>query len=147
MVGAAEIIPPDDGEDENNNKGTILNNINNTATKQSFPKQPTTIPFEQGSFHEELITKLTSIDFNNNSVCETELLDSRIKVYQIKQQLLVTLNKRLGHLSYYKIKVLCMGGILPREPSDIDPLICLGCTYGKAKRKPWRRKGSKTESL
>ena len=35
LVGAAEIIPPDDGEDENNNKGTILNNINNTATNNT----------------------------------------------------------------------------------------------------------------
>ena len=32
---------------------------------------------------------------------------------------------------------------MSKEVSDIDLLTCPGCTYGKAKRKAWRRKGSK----
>ena len=54
---------------------------------------------------------------------------------------LLTINESLGHTSFHIIRLLCLLGILPRELSNVVPLLWPGCRYGKSNRRPWRQKG------
>eukprot|EP00957_Ditylum_brightwellii_P142998 10895754-Ditylum_brightwellii.AAC.1 len=46
----------------------------------------------------------------------------------------------LCHLSFRKIRLLSLVGILPRHLTKIRPPKCTGCLYGNMTRKPWRTK-------
>ena len=81
------------------------------------------------------------MDFNLREAWNQTLINPEVEVYQRKQPWLATIHKKLGHLSYTKIKLPCRAGLLPKELASIEPLTCPGCAYGKAKQKPWGRKG------
>ena len=47
---------------------------------------------------------------------------------------------QLDHLSFSKLQDLAQAEIIPKKLSNICPLSCPGCTYGKMHRVPWRNK-------
>ena len=47
---------------------------------------------------------------------------------------------RLGHLSYSKMKTLCLLNILPRKLLQVKPPKCPGCLYSTMTRRPWTTK-------
>ena len=53
---------------------------------------------------------------------------------------------RLGHISAKKIKVLAKLGILPARLANCNVPYCTSCLFGKATRRPWRHKKSKTKT-
>ena len=69
------------------------------------------------------------------------LHDPKISIEKRKQMRLLTIHESLGHTSFHIIRLLCLAGILPRELAKVAPPLCPGCSYGKANRNPWRRKG------
>jgi len=54
---------------------------------------------------------------------------------------LIRWHYRLGHLSYNKIKLLALLGIIPRRLARIKPPKCAGCIFGAMTKRPWRTKG------
>jgi len=50
---------------------------------------------------------------------------------------------RLGHLSFRRLKLLAMLGILPRRLATVQHPKCAGCLYGALTRRPWRTKGQR----
>ena len=46
----------------------------------------------------------------------------------------------LGHLSFKKMKLLSVLGVLPRKLQDCSPPACAVCTYGGMTKRPWRSK-------
>ena len=55
---------------------------------------------------------------------------------------LIRWHYRLGHLSYNKIKLLALLGIIPRRLAKITPPKCAGCIFGAMTKRPWRTKGA-----
>lgn len=51
-------------------------------------------------------------------------------------------HQRLSHLSFKRIKLLALLGILPRRLATTKSPKCLACIYGSMTRKPWRTKGN-----
>jgi hypothetical protein len=47
---------------------------------------------------------------------------------------------RLNHLSWTKLRLLSLVGILPRKLASIRPPKCSGCLYGTMTKRPWRTK-------
>ena len=56
------------------------------------------------------------------------------------ETLLLRWHVRLGHLSFSRLKILALQGILPKKLIGCESPICLACKYGKATRRPWRTK-------
>ena len=72
----------------------------------------------------------------------TALHDPKTAVEKRKQMQLLTIHESLGQTSFHIMRLLCLAGILLRELANVAPPICPGCSYGKANRRPWRRKGN-----
>ena len=52
---------------------------------------------------------------------------------------------RLGHLSFKKMTLLSILGILPRKLIKVRPPVCAACKYGAMTRRPTRVKGDKNK--
>jgi hypothetical protein len=63
--------------------------------------------------------------------------------YKQKQQRLMTIHERLGHMSFARLRLLAKACRIPKDLANVDFPTCPGCAYGKAHRRPWRRKGIK----
>ena len=50
---------------------------------------------------------------------------------------------RLGHVSFKKLKIMALLGILPKKLANVKPPVCAGCIYGGMTRKAWRSKPHK----
>ena len=57
-----------------------------------------------------------------------------------KQESVSTTHEQLGHLILHILKLIYGAVIFPNELANVDAPICPGCTYGKAHRKPTKRK-------
>ena len=64
-----------------------------------------------------------------------------IEAVRRKQNKLLTIHERLGHVSFPVLKLLAKCGMIPKELENVDPPRCPGCAYGKAKRKSTGVKG------
>eukprot|EP00590_Aulacoseira_subarctica_P001421 CAMPEP_0172414700 /NCGR_PEP_ID=MMETSP1064-20121228/1332_1 /TAXON_ID=202472 /ORGANISM="Aulacoseira subarctica , Strain CCAP 1002/5" /LENGTH=1323 /DNA_ID=CAMNT_0013151491 /DNA_START=262 /DNA_END=4233 /DNA_ORIENTATION=+ len=51
-------------------------------------------------------------------------------------------HRRLGHLSFARIKHMAKLGILPKKLATVKPPMCSSCQHAKAKKKPWRSKAT-----
>ena len=78
-----------------------------------------------------------------------ELIDQREAIQEkqekdidLQAQLLMW-HHRLGHLSFQKIRLLCMMNLLPRKLLNVTPPMCAGCLEGAMTKKPWRVKSNK----
>lgn len=54
---------------------------------------------------------------------------------------------RLGHLSFTKVKLLAILGILPKSLINVRIPKCAGCLLGAMTKKPWRVKGEKNKKI
>ena len=59
----------------------------------------------------------------------------------LKQASLSAIHEQLGQLSFYRLKLLYISGIISKELANMDAPICPGCVYGKIHRKPKQSKG------
>ena len=50
---------------------------------------------------------------------------------------------RLGHMSFKKMKLLAVLGVLPSRLQECSPPTCATCIYGGMTKRPWRSKPSK----
>ena len=66
--------------------------------------------------------------------------DQSIAITIRKQLKLLTIHERLGHVSFSVLKLMARANIIPHELASVDPPVCTGCAYGKARHKPWRCK-------
>ena len=142
FAGAAHVIPDDDNP-------PFLSSSSSREVETSSPKpskSPVThqVPYDEQDFAPNKSSPEPA-DFPSSF---TELLDAdsppsdpATAMYRRKQQRLATIHERMGHISYARLKLLARAGLIPRELADVDPLVCPGCAYGKAHRKPWRSKG------
>ena len=55
---------------------------------------------------------------------------------------LIRWHQRLSHISFKRLKLLCMIGILPRRLASVPNPKYLACIYRELTRKPWRTKSS-----
>ena len=55
---------------------------------------------------------------------------------------LIRWHQRLSHISFKRLKLLCMIGILPRRLASVPNPKCLAYIYRKLNRKLWRTKSS-----
>ena len=47
---------------------------------------------------------------------------------------------RLGHISFKKLKILAVMGLIPKRLVNVKSPKCAGCIFGKMTRRPWRTK-------
>jgi hypothetical protein len=71
----------------------------------------------------------------------SELEGPNVAMFKRKQSRLATINERLGHLRYARLKLMARAGLIPKDLANVDPPTCPGCAYGKAHRRPWCHKG------
>ena len=57
------------------------------------------------------------------------------------ESLLLHWRHKLGHLSFYKLRIMASKGDIPRELSRCCVPLCSACLFGKATKRSWRRKG------
>ena len=50
---------------------------------------------------------------------------------------------RLGHMSFKRIRLLALVGILPKYLANIKPPKCAGCIYGAMTKRPWTTRSPK----
>ena len=106
---------------------------------QTRQTQPSTIPATDTDFAPIRASPLSS-EFCTN-VGTSVQHDAEIIASRRKQLRLLTLHKTLGHLGYATIQLMARCGIVSRDLATVDPLICPGCAYGKARRRQSRYKG------
>ena len=70
-----------------------------------------------------------------------EISESELQA-QSDQAELLRWHIRLSHISFKKLKLLCLIGILPKRLVHVAAPKCLSCIYGKMTRRPWRNKSS-----
>ena len=70
-----------------------------------------------------------------------EMSESELQA-QSDQAELLRWHIRLSHISFKKLKLLCLIGILPKRLAHVAAPKCLSCIYGKMTRRPWRNKSS-----
>ena len=51
-------------------------------------------------------------------------------------------HRRLGHLSFTRIKHMATLGIIPKKLAQVKPPMCSSCQHAKAKKKAWRTKAA-----
>jgi hypothetical protein len=102
---------------------------------------PNVIPFGDEDF-ESIPTTAVETDFESSIADVNQTLeDPSVAITRRKQSRLSTWHEKFGHLSFSILKLMAKAGHIPRELANVDPPTCPGCAYGKAHRKPWRRKG------
>ena len=52
---------------------------------------------------------------------------------------------RLGHVSFKKLKILAMLGLIPRKLAKVRTPKCMCCIYGTMTRVPWKNKGQENK--
>ena len=100
--------------------------------------ESTTFQPDSDEYREEQLPFETIEDINTDSVSVDQSGPNPIA--DDPQAELLRWHYRLGHLSFNKLKVLCMLGILPRKLANVQPPKCASCIYGAMTRKPWRTK-------
>jgi hypothetical protein len=135
FAGTTHIIP----NDESITTSTTLPIITD-------PQSTThTIPFQQTDF-EPIPSTAVELDFDLPAVPTMPAEDPNIAIVRRKQHRLAVLHEKFGHLSFPILQMLAKAGHIPSELSTVDPPTCPGCAYGKAHRRPWRRKPIKNRS-
>jgi hypothetical protein len=81
--------------------------------------------------------------FDERTAPMDPLLNAEVECMQWKQHQLSIKHERFGHLSFSVLKLMARAELIPKELTNVPPPTCPGCNYGKAHRKPWRRKGIK----
>ena len=83
-------------------------------------------------------------EFNVDPV--TRVVDKKISESALQAQSdqaeLLRWHQRLSHLSFKRLKLLCLIGVLPRRLAQVPTPKCLPCIYGKMTRRPWKTKSS-----
>ena len=74
----------------------------------------------------------TNLDLINEDVSTSAITD---------QDKLLRWHFRLGHLSFRKMRILMLLGILPKKLLKVKPPMCAGCKVGAMTKRPWRVKG------
>jgi hypothetical protein len=67
-----------------------------------------------------------------------------IPLLESDERLLMEYHERLGHLPFEHLQALAHANIIPKKLLRCQTPKCPGCLYGKAHRRPWRSKRSKT---
>jgi hypothetical protein len=146
FAGAADIVP-DSKEDELPRESPTINIPREPSPPTDQPRTsdflPDSIPFEDEDFDALKAKPIeTTCDLQGASKHEEDPAVAHVKRKQ--SQLAAIHNERLGHFSFHRLKLLAKAGIIAKELANVDPPTCLGCAYGKAHRRPWRHKGSKS---
>ena len=108
----------------------------------SPPAPPTTIPELDEDLAPLKTSPLTS-DFTTTAPPINILEDASLAATARKKARLFTIHEQLGHLSFSILRDMARAGLIPKDLATIDPPICPGCAYGKARRKQWRYKGAR----
>jgi hypothetical protein len=115
-------------------------------TSNGNPREPSSahpIPYQATDFEP---IKHDAVDTPFDLEGAHERVDSpETIVYKRKQQRLATIQKKLGHLSFGKLKLMARCHLIPHKLAGVDAPVCPGCAYGKAHRKPWRHKGIRNQ--
>ena len=107
-------------------------------------QQPTTVPTTEKELQasEGDNSQTTKVIFHdlpmNNIVPE----DQEINTLPPKDEILHW-NYHLGHVSFFKLKLMSQQGILPSRLANITPPFCVACAYGKLTRLPKKTKPAK----
>ena len=120
------------------------------VTTPHLKKLDTSVVYKVQKLPEENINTLDDEDYSNNQVFDLDLdsigktsNDSPQEIRAQKDEAeLLRWHHRLSHLSFKRLKLLCLIGILPRRLANVPNPKCLACIYGKLTRKPWRTKSS-----
>ena len=130
----------EDDAESNNNDQESENPMNIQTPHEST--EPTKIPFDDSDFSTDSPAPI-DVPFGLPNAPVTLNDDPNMVLIRRKQHRLVVLHEKFGHLSFATLKLMARAGLIPRELATVDPPVCPGCAYGKAHRKPWRRKGTK----
>jgi hypothetical protein len=146
VVFAAPHLIPNDDEDESNQQNNIIEMQEQPIfepTKQSGQSisQPMTLPQAREKNLSDFLTE-APLQLTPNVIEDDE---GRL-VGESSQADLLRWHYRLGHVSFAKIRLLALLGILPRKLAVVKPPKCAGCLYGSMTRRPWRTKSAQNKS-
>ena len=93
---------------------------------------PTIIPELDEDLAPLKTSPLTS-DFTTTAPPSNLTEDASLAATARKKARLFTIHEQLGHLSYSILHDMARAGLIPKDLASIDPPICPGCAYGKAR--------------
>jgi hypothetical protein len=133
---------PDDAYDGfDSSPPPLVQTQSNEKQRESDRSDPDVIPFDETDF-EQLKDNPIDAEFTLDGSDERHD-DVATIIYKRKQQRLMTIHERLGHISFARLRNLAKAHLIPHELASVDFPTCPGCAYGKAHRLQKRYKGPK----
>ena len=101
---------------------------NNLRESHENTREVNSITF-QDKYFETLKMRLIPSNFSIQRYKEN-LEDSDVETVYRKQARLYTIHEKLGNLSFHRLKLLAIEGIIPKEPSNVDAPVNVVRIYG-----------------
>jgi hypothetical protein len=143
--GSAHVVEDSDDESIGQTRETSITDKPREPPREppnSEPsREPDQVPYDDGDFSVDTAQPIEAA-FEVPPTSNVEE-DPQVAIVRRKQHRLAVIHEKFGHLSFATLKLMARAGLIPKELATVDPPTCPGCAYGKAHRKPWRRKGVK----
>ena len=137
------------------NECTLLCQRAHPAHRQQFPiKEDDPSHLDDAYDQEENVMEIpVPEEHKQNEFCVPEG-EQHIPVGQEEEKILgstaqaelMRWHYRLGHLSWKKIEILALIGVLPRYLAKVPSPVCAGCIFGDMCKRPWRTKPHKGQN-
>jgi hypothetical protein len=119
----------------------LVQTQSNENQRESDRSDPDVIPFDETDF-EQLKDKPIDSECTLDGADERHD-DAATIIYKRKQQRVMTIHERLGHISFARFHNLAKAHLIPHELASVDFPTCPGCAYDNAHRLQKRYKGPK----
>jgi hypothetical protein len=113
----------------------LVQTQSNENQRESDCLDPNVIPFDETDF-EQLKDKPIDSEFTLDGADDERHDDDVTIIYKRKQQRLMTIHERLGHISFACLCNLAKAHLIPHELASVNFPTCPGCAYGVPTARP-----------